>query len=121
MSTLMHWRRSGHRDVPPVSLFLSSVCVGPFSTDVAHDTLDVSHGAIMKKLTIRQARQVLGSLDRLLAQEGELTITRRGKDIARVIPAGGNKSMPSHQALRNRMPRLRRASERLIREDRNGR
>ncbi len=75
----------------------------------------------MNRLTIRQARQALGSLDRLLAQEGELTITRRGEEIARVIPVGGNKSMPSHQALRNRMPRLRRDSERLIRQNRNGR
>ena len=31
----------------------------------------------MKKLTIREARQSLSQLDRLLAVEGEVTITRR--------------------------------------------
>ena len=75
----------------------------------------------MKTLTIRQARESLGNLDRLLAQEGEVTITRRGEEIARVIPIGGHRPMPSHKAIRRTMPRLRRGSERLVREDRNGR
>jgi antitoxin (DNA-binding transcriptional repressor) of toxin-antitoxin stability system len=75
----------------------------------------------MKRLTIRQARESLGRLDRLLADEGEVTITRRGDEIARVVPVGGRKTMPSHAALRRSMPRLRRGSERLIREDRDNR
>ncbi len=75
----------------------------------------------MKKLTIRQVRESLGKLDELLAKEGEMAITRRGDEIARVVPVGGRKAMPSHAALRRSMPRLRRGSERLIREDRDGR
>ena len=42
----------------------------------------------MKKLTIRDTRRPLSYLDRLLAAEGEVTITRRGEAIARVIPIG---------------------------------
>jgi prevent-host-death family protein len=75
----------------------------------------------MKKLTIRQARSSLGSLDRLLAEEGEVTITRRGEEIARVVPVGRGRPIPSHEALRRKMPRMRRRSERLIREDRDAR
>lgn len=75
----------------------------------------------MKKLTIRQARSSLGKLDRLLAQEGEVTITRRGDEIARVVPVGRRRPIPSHAALRRSMPRMRRGSERLIREERDAR
>jgi antitoxin (DNA-binding transcriptional repressor) of toxin-antitoxin stability system len=75
----------------------------------------------MKKLSIRQVRQSLGHLDRLLAAEGDVTITRRGEEIARVIPMGRKKPMPSHQALRRSMPRMRKPSERMVREDRNQR
>jgi antitoxin (DNA-binding transcriptional repressor) of toxin-antitoxin stability system len=75
----------------------------------------------MKKLTIRQARQALGNLDRLLAEESEVTITRRGDPIARVLPAVTKRTMPSHAALRLSMPRMRKGSERLIREDREAR
>jgi antitoxin (DNA-binding transcriptional repressor) of toxin-antitoxin stability system len=75
----------------------------------------------MKKLTIRQTRQALGNLDRLLAEEGEVTITRRGGAIARVLPVGAVRTMPSHAALRRSMPRMRKGSERLVREDRDAR
>ena len=75
----------------------------------------------MKELNIRQARQSLSHLDRLLAAEGEITITRRGKAVARVIAVGKKKPMPSHRDLRMEMPRLRRRSERLIREERDAR
>jgi antitoxin (DNA-binding transcriptional repressor) of toxin-antitoxin stability system len=73
----------------------------------------------MKELNIRQVRQSLSHLDKLLATEGELTITRRGKVIARVTSAGKKRAMPSHRDLRLEMPRLRRRSERLIREERD--
>ncbi len=75
----------------------------------------------MKKLTIREARQALTHLDRLLAAEGEVAITRRGEAIARVMPLGKPRPIPSHAALRAKMPRLRKGSEKLIREDRDGR
>lgn len=73
----------------------------------------------MKKLNIREARHSLGNLDLLLAREGELTITRRGQEIARVLPVGGKRAIPSHAALRRSMPRMRKSSERMIREDRD--
>jgi prevent-host-death family protein len=75
----------------------------------------------MKKLNIRQARQSLGNLDGLLAQEGELTITRRGEEIARVMPISQKRPMPSHSALRRSIPRMRKSSEKMIREDRDRR
>jgi antitoxin (DNA-binding transcriptional repressor) of toxin-antitoxin stability system len=75
----------------------------------------------MKKLTIRQARQSLDNLDRLLAEEGEVTIARRGDPIARVLPVVTERTLPSHAALRRSMPRMRKGSERLIREDRDAR
>ena len=75
----------------------------------------------MKKLNIREARLSLGNLDVLLAQEGELTITRRGEAIARVMPIGRKRPMPSHAGLRRTMPRMRKSSEQLIREDRDRR
>ena len=75
----------------------------------------------MKKLTVRQARQALGNLDRLLAVEGEVTITRRGTEIARVVPVGKQRPIPSHQVLRQSMPRMPKSSERMIRKERNAR
>jgi antitoxin (DNA-binding transcriptional repressor) of toxin-antitoxin stability system len=75
----------------------------------------------MKELNIRQARQALSQLDKLLTTEGEITITRRGKAVARVISVGKRRPMPSHKNLRMEMPRMRRGSERLIREDRDAR
>ena len=75
----------------------------------------------MKKLTIREARQSLSHLDRLLDVEGEVMITRRGHAIARVVQVGGKRPIPSHRDLRERMPRLRKGSEKIVREDRDAR
>ena len=75
----------------------------------------------MKKLTIRDTRRSLSHLDRLLAAEGEVTITRRGEAIARVIPIGKKMVIPSHRDLRERMPRMRKGSETKVREDRDAR
>ncbi len=74
----------------------------------------------MKKLSIREARKSLSHLDRLLAVEGEVTITRRGEAIARVEQISRHKAMPSHRDLREKMPRMRKGSEKMIREDRGG-
>jgi len=75
----------------------------------------------MKKLNIREARQSLSHLDRLLAVEGEVMITRRGEAIARVVEIAKKRSIPSHRDLRVRMPRLRKGSEKMVREDRHAR
>jgi len=75
----------------------------------------------MKNLNIRQVRQSLSNLERILAVEGEVIITRRGKAVARVLSMGRKQAMPSHRDLRMQMPRLRKGSERLIRVDREAR
>ena len=73
----------------------------------------------MKKLNIRETRQSLSHLDELLMDEGEVTITRRGEALARVISVKKHTPIPSHKDLRMQMPRLRKGSERLIREERD--
>jgi prevent-host-death family protein len=74
----------------------------------------------MKSITVRETRQGLSRLEELLA-EGEVTITRRGKPVARLLPIGGSRPVPSHKDLRDCLPRLRRGSERLQREERDAR
>jgi antitoxin (DNA-binding transcriptional repressor) of toxin-antitoxin stability system len=74
----------------------------------------------MKTLSIREMRGALGRLDQLIAQEGELIVTRRGKAIARVSPFKPQRSMPSHADHRSRLPRLSPSAE-LVREDRDAR
>jgi prevent-host-death family protein len=75
----------------------------------------------MKKLSIREARQSLSQLDRLLKEEGEITITRRGTPIGRVTGIGARKAIPSHKDLRMKMARAKKESRVLVREDREGR
>ena len=78
-------------------------------------------GGIMKELSIREARQALSHLDRLLEKEGEVVLTRRGKVIARVVGFDQVRPIPSHKSLRRKMALLRKGSERLVREDRDAR
>ena len=73
----------------------------------------------MKKLNIREARQSLSHLDRLLAVEGEVMITRRGEAIARLTQVGKKRPIPSHRDLRKRMSFIRKGSEKIVREDRD--
>ncbi len=73
----------------------------------------------MKKLSIREARQALSSLDRLLAVEEEVMITRRGEPIARVVQIGKKRLIPSHRGLRDAMPKMRTGSETVLRKDRD--
>ncbi|MGO8987631.1 MAG: prevent-host-death protein [bacterium] len=73
----------------------------------------------MKKLTIRGSRQLLSHLDRLLADEGGVMITRRGEAIARLTQIGKKRPIPSHRDLRRRMSLMRKGSERVVREDRD--
>jgi len=73
----------------------------------------------MKKLTIRETRQSLSHLDHLLADEGEVMITRRGEAIARLTQIGKRRPIPSHGELRRRMSFMRKGSEKVVREDRD--
>ena len=55
----------------------------------------------MMKLSIREARQSLSSIEQILSQEGTVTITKRGKEIARVnhYELGGRVENRVHTAL----------------------
>jgi antitoxin (DNA-binding transcriptional repressor) of toxin-antitoxin stability system len=75
----------------------------------------------MKKLSIREARQSLSHLDRLLAVEEEVMITRRGDPIAKVVQVGRKRPIPSHRDLRDGMKRIHKGSEAILRKDRNER
>jgi prevent-host-death family protein len=75
----------------------------------------------MKKLNVRRMRAALGRLDEIVAQEGEIVVTRRGRPLARVLPVRAARPMPSHRDLRAAMPRLAVPSEVLVRQDRDGR
>lgn len=75
----------------------------------------------MKTLSIREMREALPNLDTLVAEEGEIVVTRRGEPIARVVPAKPKRRMPSHADFRARMPYQEIPSEVLIREDRDSR
>ena len=73
------------------------------------------------KVSTRDMRTVLPRLEEILAREGEIVVTRRGKSIARVIPTGARRPIPCHAALRANMARLVTGSEALIRLDRDER
>jgi antitoxin (DNA-binding transcriptional repressor) of toxin-antitoxin stability system len=75
----------------------------------------------MKKLSIREARQSLSHLDRLLAVEEEVMITRRGDPIAKVVQVGRKRPIPSHRDLREGMKRMHKGSESVLRKDRDER
>lgn len=73
----------------------------------------------MKTLTIREMRGALTRLDQIVAREGEILVTRRGRPVARILPVPSSRPMPSHADLRARMAPLRVPSEILVRQDRD--
>jgi antitoxin (DNA-binding transcriptional repressor) of toxin-antitoxin stability system len=78
-------------------------------------------GNAMQEINVREMRASIGRLDELVAEAGELVISRHGKPIARVLPMPGRRARPDHADLRARMPRLPEPSEALIRAERNER
>jgi antitoxin (DNA-binding transcriptional repressor) of toxin-antitoxin stability system len=75
----------------------------------------------MRSISVREMRTALPRLEQLLAEEGEVVITRNGKPVARVLPTPSGTPIPSHADLRGRMRRLDVGSEVLIRQDRDER
>jgi prevent-host-death family protein len=75
----------------------------------------------MKTISIREARQALSHLDRLLIGEDEVIITRHGKPVARLVRVQPRRPVPSHRDLRDSMPKMREGSENVVREDRDAR
>ncbi len=75
----------------------------------------------MRELSIREMRAVLGRLDELVEEEGEVVVTRHGVPVARILPTRGAKVPPSHRALRESMSPMPLPSEVLVRQDRDER
>ena len=73
----------------------------------------------MRTLDVREMCEAIGRLDTLVEDAGELIVTRRGKPIARILPATRRAPRPDHAGLRACMPRLGIPSEELIRQDRD--
>jgi antitoxin (DNA-binding transcriptional repressor) of toxin-antitoxin stability system len=74
----------------------------------------------MTKMTVRQVRSALPHIEEVVANEGEIVITRRGRAVARMLPVQGIPRLPSLAGLRARTPLLT-SSALLIREDRDAR
>ena len=74
----------------------------------------------MKELNVREMRASIGHLDEIVQASGEITITRRGKAIARVLPVHRGRQRPDHCELRQRTGPLV-PSETLLREERDER
>lgn len=75
----------------------------------------------MKSLSIRDLRAKLGQLDKVLGQEQEIIITRRGKPVARLLPVERPRDRPSHRALRDALSAVSVPSEVLQRDEREAR
>jgi antitoxin (DNA-binding transcriptional repressor) of toxin-antitoxin stability system len=76
----------------------------------------------MKRLSIREAREQLSGIERLMAENGEIVLTRRGKPIARILPLHGPaRRIPSRAKLRKKMKPVGTPSEELIRSERDER
>jgi len=73
------------------------------------------------EMSIREMRQQLTQLQTVLEKTPEIIITRHGKPLARLVPMTKSRQRPDHAELRALQPRLRIASETLIRADRDER
>jgi antitoxin (DNA-binding transcriptional repressor) of toxin-antitoxin stability system len=73
----------------------------------------------MRKMSIREARTILGRVDELVGKEGEIVLTNRGRPLARVLPMPRSGGFPDHSALRRKMKPLKVGSEVIIRQMRD--
>ena len=72
----------------------------------------------MKNLSIREVRKESAQLDALVAREGAVVVTRRGRPIARLLALRSKQRMPSHADLRASTPRLKQRGEKQVRTGR---
>jgi antitoxin (DNA-binding transcriptional repressor) of toxin-antitoxin stability system len=77
--------------------------------------------AAIKRLSIRELRASLPELEKLLAREGEVVVTRHGRAIARLVAVEHQVEVPSLAELRARMGPVAVPSEVLLREERDER
>jgi prevent-host-death family protein len=75
-------------------------------------------GIDLKTLSIREMGSALSHLDELVAAAGEVVVTRRGRPLARILPARTRRNIPSQAKLRASMSKLKVPSEVLVREER---
>lgn len=75
----------------------------------------------MQTLNIREVRAVLGELETVLDASGEITITKRGQAIARILPMVGRRKRPGHEELHDLTEPLQTPSEKLLRDSRDER
>ncbi len=80
----------------------------------------------MKTLGMREIRASSTVLTDALLESGEVILTNHGKPFARVIPLEPVAVVPTRAPdtlkwLRDQMPKAKRGSERLVREDRDAR
>lgn len=78
-------------------------------------------GLHVKTLTVREMRSALPHLDELIAEEGEIVVTRRGRALARILPIRPKGGIPPRAEFRASMPRMKVPSEVLVRQDRDER
>jgi antitoxin (DNA-binding transcriptional repressor) of toxin-antitoxin stability system len=80
---------------------------------------------MMKTLGMREIRASSTVLLEALKESGEVVLTNHGKPFARVIPFEAPTSVALQPAsmkwLRDQMPKVRRGSEIVVREDRDAR
>lgn len=75
----------------------------------------------MKELNVREMRAVIGQLDKLVEEAGEIVVSRRGSPIVRILPIAGKRRRPDHADLRARTRRLSTSSAVLVRAERDER
>jgi prevent-host-death family protein len=73
----------------------------------------------MQTLSMREMRNKLGELDKLLAEQKEIIVTRHNIPLARILPIKGKKKRPDHKALRDSLPPQDVTSDILQRMDRD--
>ena len=75
----------------------------------------------MRTMSTREIRAALTHIEEMLAEEGEVVITRRGRPVARLSAVAEAGPRPGNADLRSRMRRLAEGSEVAVREDREAR
>ena len=75
----------------------------------------------MQTLSIREMRNQLGNLGKLIAEVHEIIVTRHNKPVARILPFKNEKKRPDHKSLRNSLPYQEVGSEALQRLERDDR
>lgn len=75
----------------------------------------------MQTLNIREIRNAMGNLEKLLNTSGEVIITKHGRAIARILPMQGKLQRPTHEDLHRLTKKLAVSSEKLVRDSRDER